>query len=498
MPEQFASKLINFFPGEFALKVREGFIDWSTLSVPGTVETIIPYTALDGTIQIFACTNQGIFDVTSRTDISDPAVFPLTEGRCNYVQITNTGGTYLIICNGTDDLIQYDGTTFQSYIYTPAPTAPNEIGGIQPNDVVAVTTHNKRLWFLEKDSMTAYYLPLEQVGGLAEPFYLGSVFKRGGKLLSVFTMSTDSGEGLDDVLIFQTTQGELAGYMGGNVEDFEEWHLSAVHYVSKARTSRGYAQTTGDVHLLTSYGVLSLQSIITRPDISLTVSDALSKNIYPSLQAEFNARGDNVNWEIVVVPTKQMLMVCFPPGARPAVQFVMNTETNAWTQYNLPIFCTGLVDGVLFFGTNDGRVCRFGDVFTDNVSYDGTSFDNVEAVMEQAYNYFGQRGVNKHFKMVKLIWVSTYEPRYCVNISTDFRRNTDFDTCPYPPQQGVFSLWGLAIWGQSLWSNGLSVLFRWDGLARLGYCASLMVKVTTDQPLELDSTDWAYEPGLSL
>jgi hypothetical protein len=418
---------------------------------------------------------------------------------------------YLVVCNGVDPSFLFDGTSFITMTNVVTPVAPGEISGVDPAKLIAVYSHNRRLWFVERNSMMLWYLPIDQVGGVMTQFPVGSIFRRGGKIKAIFAMSVDSGEGLDDVFLILTDQGEIAGYVGGNVDDFEEWHLSAVHYIGHPHTDRPFCALAGDVLILTTYGVVSLQSIISNPGKPISSSNTISKNIYPTLLAELRARGEATNWEIFTHPTKQSVSVIFPlTASRRGRQFVMNIETGAWGEYNLPMITAGTVGNELFFSTDSGtdpvdpanyRICRFGDVYLDNISLDGTTYKDIIASFAQAYNYFGRRGVNKHFNLLKLSWLTAYPPSYKMDLSCDYIENTNFELIPLPPDLSVagLALWDVAIWDSDVWPpETIPVVLKWDGLGWLGYCASLLVEVRVNRSMELVVEEWAFEEGQSL
>src|SRR3546814_14689398 len=57
-------------------------------------------------------------------------------------------------------------------------------GSLTSADMSYVWVYKSRLWFAQKDSMTAWYMDnADSIGGTAEPFPLGGVFGLGGSLL---------------------------------------------------------------------------------------------------------------------------------------------------------------------------------------------------------------------------------------------------------------------------------------------------------------------------
>lgn len=86
--------------------------------------------------------------------------------------------------------------------------------GIDSSLLSFVWTHKRRLWFVEENTLSAWYLPVVSITGTAVEFPLQGVFRLGGALLFGGSWSQDSGAGLDDLAVFVTTEGEIAVYQG--------------------------------------------------------------------------------------------------------------------------------------------------------------------------------------------------------------------------------------------------------------------------------------------
>lgn len=88
--------------------------------------------------------------------------------------------------------------------------------GLTSANMAFVWVYKNRLWFAERDSMNAWYLPVDAIGGTASVFPLAGVFGQGGALLFGQTWSLDAGQdgGLSEQNIFVSTRGEVAVYQG--------------------------------------------------------------------------------------------------------------------------------------------------------------------------------------------------------------------------------------------------------------------------------------------
>lgn len=498
MDQQDAIDLLNFIPGTNSVVARQGYSRWVT-GLPNKVETLAPYLAMNGEVRLFGMTDIGIYDVSSKA--STPSVSsPLTRGYCSTVMFSTVAAQALVVCNGLDATRHYDGTSWTLWSQNATPSAPGQVKGVDPAKFIKVHSHKRRLWFVEKESMTAWYLPIDSLGGEAKPLYLGSVFRRGGSLTNIMTWSLDSGSGLDDIIIFQSSEGELAGYEGSNPDVTTDWALSAVHYVAPSFTSRASADVGGELVLLTSAGLYQTSKIVSGIGaVSLSSQDTLSYKVSKRLAELVQARGTAIGWELVLFSSANYLLIVVPETAtQPAAQFVMNLLTGKWGRMDLPIRTACVTQDKLYFSDFSGNVYLYGGVYADDVAFDGSSSKPIYASFQQAYNYFNAKGQNKHFNLIRPIWLSQYPPSYFLTLSLDFYP-VSISSLPAPPTESPNTpYWNTAIWGQSSWAPPFSTQFKWDGLYGLGYCASLVVSMRINKSTELVSTDWAFDIGSSL
>lgn len=498
MGEEFAIDMLNFLPGTRSLQCRQGYSRWVE-SLPAPARTLAPYISSAGEVRILGCTDDGVFDVTTKG--STPTVaHELTDGAVRYVQFGNVAGQFLVCCNGTDPSFLYDGSAFITMTQSATPSSPGQVKGVNPNLFCNVHSHKKRLWFVQKESMTAWYLPLDAVGGEAKPLYLGSVFHRGGRLQNIYTWSLDSGSGLDDILIFQSSEGELAGYVGNDPDVTDDFKLSAVHYVAPPYSFRAGADVGGELLLLTASGIYPTSKIVAGlGTVSMDSEETATKNISGDLARLVRQRGSTIGWEIRPFSASNLLFLVIPKiGNYSAVQFVMNLQTGAWGRLNLPMLTMCVVEGDMFFSDTLGKVYRYGGVFADDVALDASSSKPITARFQQAYNYFDSRGRNKHYNLIRPIWNCQYPPSYIVGVSCDYEP-VDLNILPPPATELPGTpYWNKARWNQAFWSPAVNTQFRWDGISGLGYCASIVISVSVNKETEYIGADIAFETGDSM
>lgn len=510
MDPTFALDMLNMFPSAHGLRVRNGYQEWMT-GLGNPAKTLMSYNANNGSNKLWAATDTGIFNATTQGVAPVPSI-ALTNGYMDYINYGNVAGQYMIAVNGTDVGKLYDGTVWADMVTTGASTS----------SMIAVHAYAKRVWFAQKDSMTAWYLPVDAITGVLTPFYLGGVFTRGGFLQNIFTWSLDSGDGLDDVIIFQSSKGEIAGYIGSDPAVAANWLLQAVYFIGAPLSTRSTDDLGGDVAMLSIGGVVPISKVVGGTQAISRDEDTLTKNISQTFNDIIHARGQLPNWEIMNIPAQTALYVNFPStGGSPAIQFVMNTLTGAWTIYDLPMRSMATHNETLYFSDENGRVLIMEDSNNlDNLAIDGSSGVFIISGVQVAYNYFELLGTNKTYNLIRPIFISQYTPSMTTNVTVDFQPNpvsgiadpsggpssVDFwDTAlwdvnmwfaPNAPTQS--DVWDTGIWDSTLWSPPSLAQHFWLGVGKMGYAASLAFKLSTNAKTEFVSCDWAITPGQSL
>jgi len=106
MPPLDAVQMVNFFPTPTDVQLRKGWIKTST-GISGQVYTTINYPTSTG-YKLFAFASDKIYDATNSTAT---VVFTgLTNAKWQFVNMSTSGGDFIIACNGVDPVLIYDGS----------------------------------------------------------------------------------------------------------------------------------------------------------------------------------------------------------------------------------------------------------------------------------------------------------------------------------------------------------------------------------------------------
>jgi len=480
-----AVTLDNLFPGVSSVGIRGGYTPHVT-GISGQVETLMTYNG-GANDKMFAIAGGSIFDVTTAGVVGAAVVSGLTNSRWEYVNITTSGGSYLYAANGVDAPRLYDGTTWTAITGASTPA----ITGVTTTTLTSPTLFKNRMWFIQKDTLKAWYLPTASVGGAANVLDLSSVARNGGTLRAMATWTIDAGYGVDDNLVFVTDQGEIIVYRGTDPSSASTWALIGVWQVGAPVSRRCVAKYGGDLLLLTLDGLIPLASALQSSRLDPQV--ALSDKIQGAFAAATRTYKDNFGWALLYNPLNNALIVNVPVSTGQQQQFVMNNITKAWCRFTgWYANCWTLLNDTPYFGTN-GMVAQG----WTTASGSGGFNDNGAAISTralQAFNYFETRGVVKYFTRGRPTIYSNGQPSISIGVNVDFQ--TADIVGPLSFSSTTYGLWDVGLWDQAIWGSDTVVSNNFTGLQGIGYCAAVNFNSSSKNlTLEWASTDIVYQLG---
>lgn len=476
MPVENAVILDNWFPETDAVTLRRGHISHVT-GMSGAVESLLEYTPLTGTGELFAANAGNIYDASSAGAVGAAVVSGKSNDRWQSEQIGTAGGHFLIAVNGEDTPQIYNGSTWTDTTIT-GPTVAN---------LIWVNLHHRRLFMGEKDSLTFHYLDVNSITGSTSSFSLAAVAKRGGYITAMGTWTRDAGDGADDVAVFVTSEGEAIVYQGTNPNSATTWALVGVFRIGKPIGRRCLIKAGGDLIMVTEDGFISVATQL-QQDRADTDRSSISYQINKAVNDSTRDFGSLFGWEPFIYPKGAMLIFNVPQSATTQHQYVFNTITRSPTRFTgVNALCWGLQNDLAYFGGTDGVVYKF-DTGTDD---NGASI-NGDAL--PAFQYFGTKQSVKAFKMVQPIFESSGNPSAALDLNVDFQVKAP--TGVATPSPTAAAKWGVAKWGVGLWGSSNLIFKGWRGVRGIGRSASLRVRVstTTSRPSWI-ATDFIYSVG---
>lgn len=473
MDARFGIVLDNVIAQNGSVDVRGGTSEHAT-GMSDAVESLIPWNGPSSN-KLFAVNAGNIYNVTTNGAVGAADVSGLSNSRFQYQNISTSGGNFVFVVNGADAPRHYNGSTWA----TPS------ITGITASNANNVYLHANRLWLALNGDINAYYLPTSAIAGAATQFPLGAVFREGGSLQAMISISRDSGAGMDDYLAFISSNGEVAIYQGTDPSSADTWALVGLYRTGRPIGKRCAFKYAADGVVITEDGIVSLSKLMANDRYGQV---ALTDIINQKFNLDARTYGSQFGWQGLIYPRGKWLIINVPQmEGEQQVQYIMNTVTGAWSTFsNINANCFAISGDDIYFGGNDGRVMIADSGYAD----DG---ENINFTIKTSYQYFGFRGIKKFFKMIQPLFGTSGTINFGMGINVDFA-----DTAQPTYSTGSLSSgwsWGDA-WGSIIWGGGNYVRKVLKGLNKSGNVGSVVFSGSTrGSSVSVYSFDIVFERG---
>lgn len=485
-----ALMLENFWPTPSGIEPRAGFVTVATIGQ--AVRSLFEHRA---SASFFAASTSAIYRFTATTSgggALTASVTGLTSGNWSTYEFQNSGGSFLLCVNGVDNMRRYDGATW----LTITGTGTGAITGVNTETLNFVWGHRNRIFFLQNNSTSAWYLATNAIGGAATELPLAGVFRKGGRLLAGGTWSSDSGSGMDDRCYFVTDAGEVAIYTGSNPGDTANWSLVGVYDVGIPLGKRAIIYIGGDVLFATARGVIPLSAVVTKDPTELSASAVTAP-----IQGDWNATVEQIagDWRLGKWATTGMVFA-LPLGASDQAPNILaaNAESGAWMQI------TGWdaadmqqLGDWLYFGNAGGDICR---------AWTGGQDGGMPYLCRArlAYDHLAEPSQTKTVSVMQSVWKVRGTIQYTMGASRDYS-----NAWGSPPASastadvaGVSSDWDVATWDVSPWAsdvNSYRIVSGWRGITGTGFAFAptlqLLCNSVSRVNCQLQRVDLGFQAG---
>ena len=469
-----AIALDNFYPGDADVKARNGYTSWAT-GLGTDVESLMSYGG--ATAEMFGIAGTSIYDVTATGATGAAVVTGLTNAQWQYENFGTSGGHFIWLCNGADAPYHYNGSTWANPTLT----------GVTPADIVNVASHKRRLFFAFNNSLTFGYLPVVSIAGAVSTFDLASLFTLGGELTAIGSWTRDGGAGVDDLIVFITSNGEAAIYSGDDPSS--NFSLVGKFNIGRPIGRRCMIKVGADLVVITDAGFVNLSSVL--PTGLSAPSVALSSKIENAVREATSMHKTKFGWQAVLYPQGGYGLFNIPvSNAGDFHQYVVNLTTGSWCRFkNQNGFSWVVHEGTLYFGAS-GTVFKADDGFNDNGGA-------VETYGKTAFQYFDARGVVKRFTMLRPVMGSNASLTVSIGFDVDYTDGTNVFTPSAITSLGAE--WDTATWDVDAWAAAQTTAQQWRTIQGIGYNASIRIKSsTTAKSVIWHASDIIYEMGTGL
>jgi len=399
-----AVTLQNFWPGTNSVILRNGYTKHAT-GLPAEVQTLMAYSS--GTSnKLFAVSDGKIYDATSAGAVGAAAVTGLTNSKFQYVNITTPAASYLMAVNGADKLRTFDGTNW----HTDGDGSPYNITNIDTATVSNITLFKNRIWLTTNNTLKVWYLPVNSIGGAAVALDMTSIFQLGGYIMAGMTWTLDAGYGVDDYLVFITSNGEALVWRLTDPTTPTGIQQIGLYKVGAPIGRRCYTKFGGDLLVITQDGVVpmsgALQSSRLDPRVSIT------NKIQYAMSSAISTYGANFGWQLLYYPKENQLILNVPITEGTQQQYVMNNITKSWCNFTgWAANCWELHIDDPYFGGN-GYVAKAWNGNTDDTS-------DIAGFGLQSFQSYGT-ALQKQCKMIRYHLQTNGSPAVFGDVNVDY------------------------------------------------------------------------------
>lgn len=465
-------------------EIRSGYIGHVT-GFEDPIETLLPYRA-GSNEKMFAAAGASIYDVSETLDAPPAATATgFTNARFQSVNFANDAGVFLIAVNGFDTPQKYNGTAFSDTVITGTSGSIT----LDPQDLIDVMVHKRRLFFTEKNGLRVWFLPADAIAGAAGLLDLGPVFTEGGEIVAMGVWSPEGPtNAIQALAVFITDQGQVAVYAGDDPSDADNFRLVGVYAIARPLGRRAIMRTASDLVVLTYDGAIPL-SVISQAKREDQRDLAITSRIQNAFALAANAYATNFGWEAQIYPSGQLAIMNVPVAELgTSRQFVQSTQTGKWSQFiGIDAVTWCFINNTMYFAGTDAS----GEIGV--YQWDTGGSDNGTAIQCDAitaFEDFGTPGRQKQFTLLRPILRAQSDLRPYVDVLVDYAVVTPTNIPDAGPTVGT-GLWGDGLWGVARWTSSLPIRLDWTSATGIGFVGAVRIRVVSN-PERSDAygADW--------
>ena len=483
MPINTALQMTNAIPTALGVSARKGF----TLFKNGytNIESMFKYVGTGvSTDRLFVADSGSIKDTATVSPIANKSGF--TNSKFRTVQLGTQGGQFLVVCNGEQVPAIFNGTSWIDFSVSASPAAIGQftiVGSFTLDKLINPIVHQKRLWFVIKNSTRIAYGDINSLGGTLTSFDLSGLMPRGGFVKEICSWSSDGGSGLQNRLAICTSEGDVILFSGPDPSIAGSFTNDGVWSVSKP-SPRAFIPFDGDVLYFCERGLFPLSSYLQN---STTVSP-ISLNVSNTLGELVRMNKDYHGFDFIQASNENLLILNVPQmSLANNVQFVLQTETLGWSLFTgIPASCWCELNGDMYFAGGTSIWNAFTGYQDNNKSY--------VAVIQQAFSDLGSASMKKHVKLARVNLISSTTKN-----SLQMSIRSDFDTSA-PANipsiaTGTSALWDSARFDHDVFGAENISVQKWSGTSALGSYISVVLVMQVVAETIWTSSDLVFEVG---
>jgi hypothetical protein len=473
-----AVRLENLIPRVLGCQMRAGYTRWSP-GLDGEVRTLMDYRPPGATpAKLLAATSTGkIYDVTLQAApvLLTTIAGGTPNGEWTWLNFTTDANVHkLVMVNPGTGMWIYDGAAFTHI--TPG-AGVNQIAGVDPTSFVHVTAFKNRLWFVQANSDTAWYLGTGVYFGTAKQFqFMGSMLPHGGNLdvLINWTYDGSSGAGLSTQLVAVSTQGDIVAYAGEDPDEASSFSVAGRWYVGRVPVGRRYYSLyQTDIVILSERGMCFMSELMRgegffqNPQISQAINSAVAAEVARSLGTRY--------WEVVFLPQEQLIILNKAEFDSENLQWAYEVNNKAFAVLRgIPMLTAIVAGGETYSGDLAGNVWWCFEGSSDGI-IGTTPGTDLQGTVVTTFQPMGEGIRLKRFLMVRASFISDAEPAIQVSLNKEWSLGISGNAPPFLGAGENF--WDVGLWDHAVWAGEGQSYESWIGATGAGRYAALAMRV---------------------
>lgn len=474
MPENDALELINYYPQGTNISLRGGSSSHCVAGASAAARTLMVLPLQSGTEKLVKAANSKFYDVSTSTETNITGTTTPTSNDWNHTIFNNR----IFAANGADTVQVYTGSgNFADATFT----------GVTLSSLVNVSSYRQRIYFVKLNSGSFWYGGVSAVSGALTEYDLTSFLTRGGYLLFAGSYTNQNAMTSADLFFVVSSEGEVLFFSGTYPGDSTTWSIVARFPIGKPLGYRAFIRVDNDVLILTRQGIVPVSALFSGG--STIALNTIGRKINPLISSYAFSTPFSHLWHGLHWPGGRRIYITVPRAGNNVLLLVCNTDTGAWTKFDLGSVETAvaisLFGGDPYYGSSTGNIYEMESGQSDNGS-------PIPMDLLSAFNFFGSRSNFKHFVEVRPLMRSMRGVGFGLGIQTDFVMTASTDIINSTP--GESTPWG-SDWG-SPWSSSTEYLFPRYAVRAQGHSGALRIRGNIkDTPLEFNGFDIRFRVG---
>lgn len=549
-----AVTLNNLYPTPTDVQLRLGYTKYST-GITGQVNTVMNYAGTTSQ-KLFAAAGTKIYNADTAT--ATESLTGLISDKFQYVNMSNTGGSYLSAVNGSDPALVYNGTDWikvadsTSVVTMLTITHVGAVATVTTASAHGLVTGNQiTITGCTPSTYNGTYV-ITRTGASTFTYTMGSTPASDATVVGAYTIALAiTGVDSADLIHVNLFKNRLY-YVEKNTMRF--WYLPT-DSIGGAATSFDLGGIARNGGFLMAMGTWTIDAGQGADDYAVFVTNMGEVIVYngtdPSDPTQWALKGV---WQLGYVFTRRCflkwsgdLLLLTQDGLVPLASALQSSRLDPRVNITDKIFYA-ISQAADYYSTNFGwQIIYFAklnmllinipnsngvqqfvmhtiskawasfsgisatcfEMHYDDLYFGGNGYvgqywngysddgSNINASVQQAYSYFDAPGQLKRYTLVRpIIQTDNGVPSILCGINTDFDYQNQLGQIAFNPSSTDLGTWDNAVWDVNTWGGNLSINRIWQGVTGLGFSAGINMSIAS-QGIDVHwvSTDYVMERG---